>query len=245
MFLSHTCLSFFVVALACGSSAFLLNEHANASVSHPDNCNYNIYSKIDALERTLHNLETTVREKTAQMDTLESTVREKTTHSDTLMRQVLLTVTEMEAKIESSNLRNISLEIEEFKQNLKNITETSIGFTTKLDGMYSSSLSNIRGSPILFNKGNAYNGTVFTCPSPGIYLFHVSVITTSDNNGVWIYKNSHQLTLAYSGTSPQANGASVSAATWLDTGDHVYLRPYSSSLLILDGNSAFIGVKII
>lgn len=118
MFLSHTCLLFFVFALACGSSAFLLNEHANASVSHPDNCNYNIYSKIDALERTLHNLETTVREKTAQMDTLESTVREKITHSDTLMRQVLLTVTEMEAKIESSNM---SLEIEEIKQNVKNI----------------------------------------------------------------------------------------------------------------------------
>lgn len=136
MFLSHTCLLFFVFALACGSSAFLLNEHANASVSHPDNCNYNIYSKIDALERTLHNLETTVREKTAQMDTLESTVREKTTHSDTLMRQVLLTVTEMEAKIESSNLRNMSLEIEEFKQNLKNITGKSCNVIQFYDFCY-------------------------------------------------------------------------------------------------------------
>lgn len=117
MFLSHTCLLVFVVALTCGSSAFLLNEHANASVSHPDNCSYNIYSKIDALERTLHNLETTVRDTIAQMNRLESNVREKTTHSDTLMRQVLLTVTEMEAKIESSNM---SLEIEEIKQNVKN-----------------------------------------------------------------------------------------------------------------------------
>lgn len=117
MFLSHTCLLFFVFALACGSSAFLLNEHANASVSHPDNCNYNIYSKIDALERTLHNLETTVREKTAQMDTLESTVREKTTHSDTLMRQVLLTVTEIEVKMKTSEfqLQNMSLQKEKLE----------------------------------------------------------------------------------------------------------------------------------
>lgn len=122
--------------------------------------------------------------------------------------------------------------------------ETSIGFTTKLHGSYSSSSSNIEGYSILFNKGNAYNGTVFTCPSPGLYLFHVSIITSSEYNGVWIYKNSQQLTLAYSGYHPQYNGASVSAATWLDTGDHVYLRPYSSSLS-LDGNSAFIGVKII
>lgn len=123
--------------------------------------------------------------------------------------------------------------------------ETSIGFTTKLHGSYSSSSSNIEGYSILFNKGNAYNGTVFTCPSPGLYLFHVSVITSSDSNGLWIYKNSQQLTLAYFGYHPQSNGASVSAATWLDTGDHVYLRPFSTSLLSLDGNSAFTGVKII
>lgn len=123
--------------------------------------------------------------------------------------------------------------------------ETSIGFTTKLHGStYSSSSSNIEGHSILFNKGNAYNGTVFTCPSPGLYLFHVSVITSSNYNGVWIYKNSQQLTLAFSGTNAQSNGASVSAATWLDTGDEVYLRPGSSSLS-LDGNSAFTGVKII
>lgn len=123
MFISHICLLFFgVVLTTSGSSAFLLNEQANASVSHPDNCNYNIYSKIDALEKTLQNLQTIVREKTAQMDTLESTVREKTTHSDTLMRQVLLTLTEMDAKIESSDVRNMSLEIEEIKNNVKNIT---------------------------------------------------------------------------------------------------------------------------
>lgn len=63
------------------SSAFLLNDHANKSEGHPDTDNYNIYSKIDGLERTLQNLETTVRE--------------KTTHSDTLMRQLVLAVTQM------------------------------------------------------------------------------------------------------------------------------------------------------
>lgn len=119
-----------------------------------------------------------------------------------------------------------------------------MGFTTKLQGSYSSTSSYIEGYSILFNKGNAYNGTVFTCPSPGLYLFEVSMITSSTFNGTWIYKNSQQLTLVYSGSSPQGNGASVSAATWLNTGDHVYLRPYTSSLS-LDGNSAFTGVKII
>lgn len=99
------------------SSAFLLNDHSNASMGHPDNANYNIYSKIDALDRTLQNLETTVREKTAQLDRLDTTVQGKTTHSDTLMRQVLLTVTEIEVKMKTSDfqLQNMSLQIEKLE----------------------------------------------------------------------------------------------------------------------------------
>ena len=118
-----------------------------------------------------------------------------------------------------------------------------MGFTTKLSGSYSSSSSIIRGSEILYNGGNAYNGTVFTCPSPGLYLFHVSMLSTTKFGGIWIYRNSQKLTLAYGGDDPERNGASVSAAVWLDVGDQVYLRPYSSTLH-LDSNSAFTGVKI-
>ena len=118
-----------------------------------------------------------------------------------------------------------------------------MAFTTKLYESYGSSSSIIRGSPILYNGGNAYNGTVFTCPSPGLYLFHVSMLSTTKLGGIWIYRNSQKLTLAYGGDDPERNGASVSAAVWLDVGDQVYLRPYSSTLH-LDGNSAFTGVKI-
>lgn len=110
MSISQTLL-FFLVILTTFSGAFLLNDHANASVGHPDSGNYNIYSKIDALERSFQNLETTVRE--------------KTTHSDTLMRQVLLTVTEMDVKMGASDLLNMSLEIEEIKNKVKNITGKS------------------------------------------------------------------------------------------------------------------------
>lgn len=225
------------------SSAFLLNDPVNTSVSHPDNSNYNIYSKIDALERTLHNLETTVREKTAQMDTLETSVREKTTHSDTLMRQVLLTVTEMDTKIESSDLINMTLEVEKIKSFVKNSLENPVGFTAKLNGTYSDSYSIITGHRILYNQGNAYNGTVFTCPSPGLYLFQVSLITNSNDNGIWIYKNSEELTLAWSSSFSSFDASTTSAATWLDIGDHVYLKSTRSSLYI-DPNSAIIGVKI-
>ena len=118
-----------------------------------------------------------------------------------------------------------------------------MGFTTKISGSYSSTSSIIQGSKILYNGGNAYNGKVFTCPRPGLYLFHVSVIANNKSGGIWIYKNSQQLTLAYVGYVHPYNGASVSAAVWLDVGDQVYLRPYSSSLS-LDGNSAFTGVKV-
>ena len=121
--------------------------------------------------------------------------------------------------------------------------DTAVGFTTKLSGSYSSTSSNIRGSPILYNGSSAYNGTVFTCPSPGLYLFHVSMITNTELGGIWIYKNSQQLTLAWAGGDPQKNGASVSAAVWLDVGDQVYLRPHGSTLRI-DSNSAFTGVKL-
>lgn len=103
-------------------------------------------------------------------------------------------------------------------------------------GSYSSTTNVIKGNQILFNQGNAYNGTVFTCPSSGLYFFHVSVLSMSNGNGVYIYKNS--------GGDPQNNGASVSSAMWLDIGDQVYLLPHSSSLH-LDSNSAFTGIKII
>lgn len=117
-----------------------------------------------------------------------------------------------------------------------------IGFTARLNGTYSSKSSHIRGHEIIFNLGNAYNGTDFTCPSPGLYLFLVTLITTDINNGVWIYKNSVQLTLAWSGADPQNNGASAFAVIWLDPPDHVYLLPHST--LHVEGRSVFSGVKI-
>lgn len=119
---------------------------------------------------------------------------------------------------------------------------TYVGFTTRLSGIYSSTTTVIKGYKILFNQGNAYNGSVFTCPSPGLYFFHVSVLSPSNRNGVWIYKNSQQLTQAFFGDQ-QINDASVSAAMWLDIGDQVYLLPYSSSLQ-LDSISVFTGIKI-
>lgn len=121
--------------------------------------------------------------------------------------------------------------------------DSSIGFTTRLQSQSYSTSDIIKGSPILYNQGNAYNGTVFTCPSPGLYLFQVSVISTSDSNGVWIYKNLIKLTLAYFGNVSPFSGASVSAAVWLNINDQVYLRLSSGSMNI-DPNSVFIGVKI-
>ena len=58
-----------------------------------------------------------------------------------------------------------------------------------------------------------------------------------------MYKNSQQLTLAYSGSDPQYGCVSVSAAMWLDIGDQLYLHPFGS-FLSLDHNSIFTGVKV-
>lgn len=119
-----------------------------------------------------------------------------------------------------------------------------IGFTTQLQGhTYSSSSEIIKGSPILYNQGNAYNGTVFTCPSPGLYLFHVSIISTTNSKGVWIYKNLQKITFAYTGNGSPYDGGSVSAALWLDINDQVSLRSNSESIQI-DSYSTFTGVKI-
>ncbi|XP_078321967.1 complement C1q-like protein 4 [Crassostrea virginica] len=168
--------------------------------------------------------------------TLETNVQRK----NTMLRQILQPITKMNDNIEMSD--QSSQETKTVQPLQKN--DTAVGFTTKLSGSYSSTSSNIRGSPILYNGGNAYNGTVFTCPSPGLYLFHVSMITSTELGGIWIYKNSQQLTLAWAGVGdPQWNGASVSAAVWLDVGDQVYLRPHGSTLR-LDSNSAFTGVKL-
>lgn len=122
--------------------------------------------------------------------------------------------------------------------------DTVIGFTTRLSGhTYSSPSEIIKGSPILYNEGNAYNGTVFTCPSPGLYLFHVSIISSSSGSGVWIYKNSQRITLAYIGFSSPFDGGSVSAALRLNINDQVNLRP-DSVLIQIHNLSAFTGVKI-
>lgn len=125
-------------------------------------------------------------------------------------------------------------------------TDAAVGFTTKLSGSYSSTSSNIRGreNSILYNGGNGYNGTVFTCPSSGLYLFHVSLLSSTTSGGIWIYKNTQQLTLACAGNGdPQYNGASVSAAVWLDVGDQIYLRP-NNLPMVIDHNSVFTGVKV-
>ena len=124
-------------------------------------------------------------------------------------------------------------------------SDTAVGFTARLSGSYSSISSIIPGNDILYNVGNAYNGTVFTCPSPGLYLFQVSLITNRVSNGIYIIRNSQPLVSTYCGhVDTFGNGASVSAAMWLDVGDQVYLRPYTSNLNLLAGFSVFTGVKI-
>lgn len=110
MFPPHTFLLLFLVVLATKeSSASPLYKIANASTGSPDNGFHELYTKIDALERTLRNLETNVMEKSTIMNTL--------------MRQVLLNFNEMDAKIETSNLNNLSLERK--KTLVKNITGKS------------------------------------------------------------------------------------------------------------------------
>lgn len=106
MFLSQTFLSLIFVILTTESTISPLHKIANASADSPYNGFHNIYNKINALEKNLQNLETTVRE--------------KTTLSDTLMRQALLTVDETDAKIETSNFKTLSLETK--KTPMKNIT---------------------------------------------------------------------------------------------------------------------------
>lgn len=95
MFLSHTFLLVFLLATT-ESSDSPLREIANASAGSPYHDFQKLYTKIDALERTVQNLETNVMEKSTRMDTL--------------MREVLITFNEMDAKIETSNLDNLSHE---------------------------------------------------------------------------------------------------------------------------------------
>nr|XP_022310771.1 uncharacterized protein LOC111116079 [Crassostrea virginica] len=211
-----TLLMFLVVSLLIGGSCGdrSLGRRTNVAKRSDNNTCNNIYTKINTLEKDLSNLERKLRKRTK------------------LLQQVLRSVLEMDSNLEMSETNLAS------KRN-------AIGFTAKLPTTtYTSRSSNIQGNPILYNGGNAYNGTVFTCPSPGLYLFHVSMLTKTKYGGIWIYKNTQQLTLAYAGHGdPQWNGASVSAAVWLDVGDQVYLRPHNSPMVI-DQNSVFTGVRV-
>ncbi|XP_078321743.1 uncharacterized protein LOC144621791 [Crassostrea virginica] len=209
-----TFLFFLVVGLMIGGSCgeHSLDRRANVAKRSDNDTYYNIYTKINTLEKYVSNLETKLQKRTK------------------LLQKLLRSVVEIDG--------NIGLPEKSPKKN-------AVGFTTKLhQATYSSTSSNIRGSTILYNGGNAYNGTVFTCPKPGLYLFHVSLLTRTKYGGIWIYKNSQKLTIAYAGNvDPQYNGASVSAAVWLDVGDQVYLRAHTSPMLV-DNNSVFTGVRV-
>lgn len=110
MFLSHTFLLVFLVVLATTeSSDSPLHEIANASTGSPGHDFQKLYTKIDALERTVQNLETNVLEKSTRMDTL--------------MRKVLITFNEIDAKSETSNLNNLS--VERKKTLVENVTGKS------------------------------------------------------------------------------------------------------------------------
>lgn len=110
IFLSNTFLLVFLVVLATTeSSDSPLHEIANASAGSPDHNFQKLYTKMDALERTVQNLETNVLEKSTRMDTL--------------MRKVLITFNEMDAKSETSNLNNLS--VERKKTLLENVTGKS------------------------------------------------------------------------------------------------------------------------
>nr|XP_022305015.1 uncharacterized protein LOC111112022 isoform X2 [Crassostrea virginica] len=214
------CLLFLAVCLIIGDrvAANSLDKRTSFAKRTDKDTYYNIYTKINALEKDLKNMETRLQKK------------------NKLLRQVLQSV------LEDSNLE---LPDKSLKKQTNLASKKNVGFTTRLgSATYRSSSSIIGGSKIFYNGGNAYNGTVFTCPSPGLYLFYVSVMTNTRNSGIRIYKNSQQLTLAWSGMgSPQYNGASTSAVVWLDVGDQVFLRPYGSSLVVT-GESVFTGVKV-
>lgn len=110
IFLSNTFLLVFLVVLATTeSSDSPLHEIAYASAGSPDHNFQKLYTKMDALERTVQNLETNVLEKSTRMDTL--------------MRKVLITFNEMDAKSETSNLNNLS--VERKKTLLENVTGKS------------------------------------------------------------------------------------------------------------------------
>lgn len=110
MFLSHSFLLVFLVVLATTeSSDSPLHEIANASAGSPDHDFQKLYTKIDALVRTVQNLETNVMEKSTRMDTL--------------MRKVLITFNEMDAKSETSNLNNLS--VKRKKTLVENVTGKS------------------------------------------------------------------------------------------------------------------------
>lgn len=110
MFLSHTFLLVFLVVLATTkSSDSPLHEIATASAGSPDHDFQKLYTKIDALERTVQNLETNVMEKSTRMDTL--------------MRKVFITFNEMDANSETSNLNNLS--VDRKKTLVENVTGES------------------------------------------------------------------------------------------------------------------------
>lgn len=102
-------------------------------------------------------------------------------------------------------------------------------------------------SNVVTNVGGGYyptNGT-FICPVPGLYMFHVNVVTSTPGTAN-IVKNGKIVIRAYSGANPdnsdgQWDGDTATVVLQLNTGNQVYV---TNSGLTVDGDSDFSGVLI-
>ncbi|XP_062588604.1 uncharacterized protein LOC134250273 [Saccostrea cucullata] len=111
MLLKFTCL-IVIYCIGNESTAFLLDGHANpSSASSQGVGTYNIYDKIDAIERELDECNVTLTEKVRD---LEMSTQKKIHDMETMMRQVLLTVNQMDVQL-NSDVHNMSLQIERQK----------------------------------------------------------------------------------------------------------------------------------
>ncbi|KAK3104977.1 hypothetical protein FSP39_014499, partial [Pinctada imbricata] len=96
--------------------------------------------------------------------------------------------------------------------------------------LYSFQNKKIVYDKVITNIGGAYNSNtgIFTCPSPGTYVFTWSTMSISSSRAcyAYIYHNGNQLLESY---SVEANGgyyevASNTIVLTLTVGDHVWIQ---------------------